>query len=151
MRNLKADLERWPPHMEMELRATCFSGGWLRLELRLARTDPAGAGSGEAPGHTGMLVVELKNLDEVLLHDKVDFATLQEGALVRVFGFRPLSSADSPQAVLGVVGAVVCDEVIGRDVNSVLQITARELSALKHAASHHEPTAELGGAVDTRA
>jgi len=150
-RNLKAELQRWPPRMELRLRATAFSGGSLRLELSLARVDPAPAASGAALERTGVLVVGLKNTDEVLLREKVNFAELREGALVRTFGLQPPAGAPSMRVPLGVVGAVVCDEVVGRDVDAVLQVTVQDLGTLRRAAGGSappEPTAArvAGGA-----
>ena len=134
-RNLKAELKRWPPRMELRLRATAFSGGSLSLELRLIRADPVPAAPGTALERTGMLVVGLKNTDEVLLHDKVNFAALQEGPLVRTFGLRPPAGAPSVRVPLGVVGAVVCDEVVGRDVDTVLRVTVQDMAVLRRAAA----------------
>ena len=130
-RNLKAELKRWPPRMELRLRAIAFSGGSLRLEVRLARASPAPEAPGTALDRTGMLIVGLKNTDEVLLHEKVNFSSLQEGPLVRTFGLRPPAGAPSVRVPLSVVGAVVCDEVVGRDVDAVLRFPVQDLAALQ--------------------
>ena len=151
-RNLKAELARWPPRMELDLQVTSFSGGTLRLELHLTRlTTSRTGGTGSksataADGHggssmtnverKGTLVVGLTKTDEILLHEKVDFAELQPGVpLVRMFAARPPADAarmpgshDEPDH-LKVVAALVCDDVLGRDLNAVLRVSTAEMAA----------------------
>ena len=164
-RNLKAELARWPPRMELDLQVTSFSGGTLRLELRLTLATGRTGGPGSTGGVTtaaggrgdgsmtnverkGTLVVGLTNTDEVLLHDKVDFAELQGGVpLVRMFAARPPAGAartsGSQPRHLGLVAALVCDDVIGRDLNAVLRVSAAEMAQRTAVAPGTRPT-DLG-------